>query len=392
MHLYKSKKPSIIYFNILVLYIILSVVNWLPFINNNIVRVLKYIIFIFIFYYEFKNFQFRYPSFYLSPYGLLLILFSMSFGMILSPNINAIIDILLPFIILWIFNFDKEFYYKAIYKSSIIIALICTLQIVSYYTGFFDIEANGPWDSSFSKSGFGGYSTGYSDSLFLFVPFLVFWHRINNKKKYSFETFAILSIIIVQYITGGRAGLVASLLVFFFGYKMSNFYRLLLIGLMIIFFQSEDFLVQMRIVNPYGEEITEDQITSGRIGINTYYFEKFKENPFFGYGFGSKKEFGNIEAHLVWLKNAFNGGIIYLIFLLLIFLNILYMFKNNYSLSRHEKKLFINLFFISFIITFLEPNYLIGSVQGEFVYWLLISLLLKPNLIKTNEDLSLIKN
>ena len=36
----------------------------------------------------------------------------------------------------------------------------------------------------------------------------------------------------------------------------------------------------------------------------------------------------------------------------------------------------------SFLITFLEPNYLIGSIQGEFVYWMIISLLLKRSIKK----------
>ena len=59
-------------------------------------------------------------------------------------------------------------------------------------------------------------------------------------------------------------------------------------------------------------------------------------------------------------------------------------------LDKDERKLFYTLFFISFLITFLEPNYLIGSVQGEFIYWLLISLLLKkqltPDLITSIES------
>ena len=41
---------------------------------------------------------------------------------------------------------------------------------------------------------------------------------------------------------------------------------------------------------------------------------------------------------------------------------------------------------MSFLITFLEPNYLIGSVQGEFVYWLIISLVLKKRMALNIEE------
>jgi magnesium-transporting ATPase (P-type) len=139
----------------------------------------------------------------------------MSFGLYLSFNLNAIVDIILPFIILWIFNFQKKYYYWCIHKASLIIAFICLFSIISFFTGIYNVKPNGPWSSTFGEAAFGGYSTGYSNSLFLFVPFLVFWHRKYNKKLFSRETIAIITIIVAQYIAGGRAGLIASLLVFF---------------------------------------------------------------------------------------------------------------------------------------------------------------------------------
>jgi O-antigen ligase len=103
-----------------------------------------------------------------------------------------------------------------------------------------------------------------------------------------------------------------------------------------------------------------------------------KERPVFGYGFGEKEEINkNVDAHIVWLRNAVDGGIIYTGLLIILFIEILRTFLKNKTLEDDERKLFRTLFFVAFLITFLEPNYLIGSVQGEVVYWLLISLLLK---------------
>jgi hypothetical protein len=304
----------------------------------------------------------------------------MSFGLLLSFSVNALVDVILPFVIIWIFNFQKEYYYRCIHKASLVIAFICLLSIFSYYSGIFNIIANGPWRSTFGKAAFGGYSTGYSNSLFLFVPFLVFWHRKFNKKLFSIETFAIITIIVAQYIAGGRAGLMASLLVFILGYKFPAIYKVIIILMLIPFTQSEEFKVQMRIVNVYGDEIDSDRISSGRIALGNYYIEKFNENPIIGYGFGSKDEIDEIDVHIVWLKNAVNGGIFYVIFLILIFVSVFFNVRSHRSsLTKEEMKLFMTLFLISFLITFLEPNYLIGSVQGEFVYWLIISLMLKKN-------------
>ena len=231
----------------------------------------------------------------------------------------------------------------------------------------------------FGQAAFGGYSTGYSNTLFLFVPFLVFWHRKEAKGFISFDTFAIISIIVSQYFAGGRAGLLASLLVFFLGYKFSIIYKIVIVIMLIPLIQSEEFLIQMRVVNVYGDEIDEDRISSGRITLGNYYLEKFQERPFFGYGFGDKPEIdNNHDVHIVWLKNAINGGVFYVLFLLGIFISIFFnvLLRLKY-LSKEEIRLFLSLFLVSFIITFLEPNYLIGSVQGEFVYWILMSLLMK---------------
>jgi O-antigen ligase len=385
----RSKKdiPCRFYLFILTLYLILSVVNWLPIVSTDVIRFIKYLLFIYIFIYEIKNSDLRYPSLFLSPIGLIIVLLSMSFGLYLSFDFNALVDIILPFLILWIFNFKRDYYYRCIRKASLVIAFICFFSIVSYITGVYNIKPNASWSSTFGQAAFGGYSTGYSNSLFLFVPFLVFWHRKYNKGLFAIETFAILTIIVAQYISGGRGGFLASLLVFFMGYRFSIIYKGLLIVMLISFVQSEEFLTQMRIVNDYGEELDSDRISSGRIRLMDYYINKFNERPLFGYGFGSKEGIDEMTVHIVWLKNVINGGLCYLFFLILIFARVFSNVIFNRFLTKEEMKLFYILFIISFLITFLEPNYLIGSVQGEFVYWLLISLLLKREITdNTKED------
>lgn len=358
----------------------LSIVNWLPFIDNSIVRLLKYIIFIYIFLFEISTFGIRYESNYLSPKGLVLILVLMLPGMALSIEANAVVDILIPFLVLWIFNYKKQFYYKVLYNASFVTALICVFSIISFNTGFFNVQANGPWNSTFGDAGFGGYRTGYSNSLFLFIPFLVFWHRVKRKSLVSYETLVIILLIYAQYISGGRAGVIASLAVVLIWLRTPLIFKGAFLILFLFLSQLENVQEQFRVADIDGYESDLNSITSGRVFLNNYYFDKFIERPIFGYGFGEKHEMvTNVEAHIVWLRNVIDGGIIYLLFLFYIFIEIFRKGMFNLTLTIEEKKLFASLFFATLIITFLEPNYLIGSVQGEIVYWILISILLKTH-------------
>jgi len=382
MEIFFVKRPKKVYLFFLTLYVTSSVINWFPLVSPEIIRSIKYLLFVYIFLYEFINFRFKYPSGYLSPIGFLLIFISMSFGFYSSFNISSLIDVLMPFLIVWSFNFNKEFYYKVFYRSSLVVSFICLMSLISFVTGAFDIFSGDRWGTYFSQSAFAGYTTGYSNSLFLFVVFLVYYHRLKKCDFFSIETFCIIVIITSQFTSGGRGGLLASLLVFSFGYRISKFYKIILLLLFLLNIGLEDLKLKLRIKSEYKTEMSVNDISSGRLESNTYYFNKFLENPIFGYGFGDKPELNEFiyEPHIVWLRNSINGGVFYLLALILIFINIYFVFKKNKrNKTRDEIFLFNNLFFSTLVITFLEPNYIIGSVQGEILYWILISLMLKKN-------------
>ncbi len=264
--------------------------------------------------------------------------------------------------------------------------LISVFHVISYFTGLLNIEANGPWNATFGQSAFGGYRTGYSNSLFLYIPFLIYMHSARGKKIISKESLVIFTLILAQFASGGRAGLLTSLVVLFIWFKIPTILKVIMSFYVIFLFQLDLVQEQMRIVDLDVNEENYDAISSGRLFLNTYYFDKFLQNPMFGYGFGEKLEMiTKIEAHVVWLRNVINGGVIYTALVFYIFLNIYKKIIGNLYLSSDERKLFNSLFFSTLIITFLEPNYLIGSVQGEMVYWLIVSLLLK-NPISINKN------
>ena len=150
MENFSIKRPKKIYSLLLTVYIASGVINWLPSISSEIVRSLKYLIFIYILFYEFVNFRFKYPSNFLSPLGFFFVLVSMILGSLSSFSLSAVIDISIPFIVIWIFNFDRDFYFKVFYKASIIISLIGLLSIISKLTGLFDIFSGETWGTYFS--------------------------------------------------------------------------------------------------------------------------------------------------------------------------------------------------------------------------------------------------
>jgi O-antigen ligase len=258
----------------------------------------------------------------------------------------------------------------------------------------YDIEAPEPWsNSTFIQSGFGGYRTGWSNSLFLYVPILLYLLKSNYSfKNNTYIIFIILSILFLQFQSGGRAGLMFSILAIGLFYRKSflplSFITILLyltFSLLGTEYLSEKFrLSGAQVENKQGSSDI-DKISSGRLSGYTAAFSAISGSPIYGYGLGRSEEalelYGyGIEVHNTFLKRTLESGI-FLLFYLVFFFSFLYfklVKKLKYNLKRNwisiyefrNSKNFLNVFFICAIsISFLEPNYLIGSFQGELVFW-----------------------
>ena len=85
-----KNSPDKWYVNILILYLVFTVINWLPIVDASLIRAGKYIVFIIIFFYEIYHRNIEYPSLYLSPIGLIIILITMLSGMYLSTDFTAL--------------------------------------------------------------------------------------------------------------------------------------------------------------------------------------------------------------------------------------------------------------------------------------------------------------
>ena len=244
-----------------------------------------------------------------------------------------------------------------------------------------------PWSNKFSECGFGGFRTGWSNSLFLFVPFLVY-QSVTVEKNKSKYVFAFCIIIVAQFLSGGRAGMLASLfsvVYFYFANLKKLIIPIFLVIIVLFSFYDQiekEFMFAMRMdqerLKSKSGADNLDKISSKRmegyeIGIDLL----ASPNVIFGYGVAASQELTDrlgygADIHNTWLKRLINNGLIYTLIISFLFLRIFKMSKGSY---------FLIVFIGGFFIMQIEPNYILGSFQGESFFWAQLGLL-----YKTKED------
>ncbi|MEO8568571.1 MAG: O-antigen ligase family protein [Ginsengibacter sp.] len=285
-------------------------------------------------------------------------------------------------------NLTKDELFRVFYKVAVFIGFICLLSLVSAVTGI-TINGPAPLDDPFSKSAFGGYRTGWSNSIFLYVPILFYFYFFSGEKKVKIPSLlAIIGIVSSQILSGGRAGLIASLFTFLFftRFKIQN----ILILTMVIFFvynslgavTIEEYFraSENQIENKEGGSSL-DKISSGRVGVYRIGWKLFEKSPLIGNGFSSiTYETEGPDIHNTLFKRLVDGGLIFvapMIFLFVSLYNAVIDKTNRYYNGDNHRVLFRALFFSSIFVSMLEPNYLIGSFQGEAFFWALVCTYLK---------------
>lgn len=379
---------------ILLCYLCLAPINWLPFIPITIVNLLKYSLFSILFLScIFKKSKFKkVESFFtLQFYMLLLLCEAPAILHSKTGIITNIIDITFLFLMNYVIiqsSLTKDELFSVFYKVSLFIGCICLLSFVSAITGI-TINAPPPWNDPFSKSAFGGYRTGWSNSAFLFVPLLFYFYFFSSKKNLKIPAlFAIIGIIISQVLSGGRAGLVGSLLTFLFftRFKIQN---VLILGFAI--FMVYNYLGALNIEEYFRASESQienkegasnlDKISSGRVGVYEIGWKLFKKSPITGNGFSSITfETDGPDIHNTLFKRLVDGGLIFVAPVIFLFFSVYHKViekTTRYYNGSNHRVLFRALFVSSIFVSMLEPNYLIGSFQGEAFFWALVCTYLK---------------
>lgn len=387
---------------LLALYVFWAPINWVPFVDIAFLNIFKSVLFILLFLSAVNIVKIRFPSLLLSFSGLLFILLTSSLGMVSASGsiFESTKDIVLPFFMVWII-YNIKLSETEILNGFLIgiggVSVVCFLSILSNVTGLFSFTSPAPWFDDFGHGALGGYRTGWANSLFLFTPFLLYYSNLNYKKNFSLIVMlCLVAIFGSQILSGGRAGFFAAFAtVVLYSLRSSRSLVLLafILYLVLTLIPEEIFLKQFRAENLYSQYFNQDdvnRISSGRYEGYEIGLDLFKDRPFYGYGFGMSDDLSDSkgympEIHNTWLKRLIDGGLVFTIPLVCLFVHCyLLIRKKILKIKSYDLKLYrlnyiflISLFFPAIIITFLEPNYLLGSFQGEAFFWISIGYLLR---------------
>lgn len=166
--------------------------------------------------------RFRFPGLLLGPLGFAL-LFALSLpGVIQSASartsIQFVLDVVFAALFLWcFFNLTRRgpSVFAVFKRAFIILTVLAAVAAVVVLASADDLYPH-RWDSGF-ESGFGNKGSGWSISLSLYMPvalmFIITWEGVNARIWGLLRGGAVYALFASQFISGGRAGLLTSLLV-----------------------------------------------------------------------------------------------------------------------------------------------------------------------------------
>lgn len=281
---------------------------------------------------------------------------------------------------------------KLMKLATVIIALFCLISLLGALSPAYAWRQPamiGPFDVT--QAGFGGLRTGWSNGTALYVPFAFLW-CLNRRGRLSLvgclvAVAIVLSIVASQYMVGGRAGLLASMvsLVVLAHYLIPAGKRTVgyvVVALVVVTLSGPAVYQHLRLdrlMQDSGEVgiDTLDHFSANRITTYLFALEMMVERPLTGHGFG-KANIGEHEIHNVWLKHGAEGGILLLMAELLLVFKILFPTpRRSHSTGMRYAPPPVNQPYVylwatllsGFVISMLEPGMLFGSFQVGAVWW-----------------------
>ena len=166
--------------------------------------------------------RFRFPGLLLGPLGFVL-LFALSLpGVIQAASARHAVlfalDIVFAALFLWcFFNLTRRgpSVFAVFKRAFIILAALATIAAVVVLASADDLYPH-RWDSGF-ESGFGNKGSGWSIALSLYLPvalmFAITWEGVSARIWALLRGAAVYAVFASQFISGGRAGILTSLVV-----------------------------------------------------------------------------------------------------------------------------------------------------------------------------------
>ena len=329
-----------------------------------------------------------------------------------SSMIAFIVDIVSGAMFLWCFfnlTLQGAGLLLIFRRSMIIITFFAALTVVNKLTGLPDWHAPADLAGFYQpliRTGFGVGSTGWSNGLALYLPLALFLFMKGSGRGSLFRR--VIGLVMVgclfgsQFASGGRAGLLASLLtiVAFIYFSLPRWLKVsAILGILLATTVSSMSVTTMNELpetwnkhlrlNRLPDKIEFisdlDHFSAGRITGYLTAIKRFWERPFLGHG--NKQilmEYKNrqIEIHNLWLKWAVESGIFAPLFFSFMIIVLLFEARRLVAVSarstadRDAALAFVLIILSGMVISQFEPNALIGSFQNSAIWWAAVGSLL----------------
>lgn len=285
--------------------------------------------------------------------------------------------ILLGLLLGFYWALSYQFIYQHLATTmALVLTVICSITIADFLLGVTLYSYDG--SMRLHKVGFSTTRTGWSSGLACCALFMT-WQFIITKHKIRYlYMLAFAAIVFSQLASGGRGGLLASLVgatcLFLYYGKWHYVAIALLVAVIFVSFNQEMLTTHLRF-NRLGDG--GGDFTSGRADHYLLALEVIN-NPldlFLGLGpHGYKAYFAvqsiSNEIHNVWMRLLVEYGLFLPLFILAY---VGYTIINFYFLNRRKKHSIGALFILIFglIPTMVEPNAIVFSYQNYLIWWLI---------------------
>lgn len=389
--------------SVIFLFLLMSNIFWMPFLGNDIIRIIQFSLSIFIVLLWINNIIYKktiskhlktWPIYFLiflflSLPGLLqakssFIETSIFENSAFSYVLNVFLILLFSSIFIDVFSnsLSQKKIIDLLFKVSVSVVFIWVFMLILFYDQESPITSQPFWSVGFNFK-------NNKWSITLAFMFAIIWPKIfhNNEKKVK-----VLSIIMCVLITlgviisTGRAGLLAIFLIVLIDRKLINrYYRYfiyLLIFTSILYIIDNydiEFWIKLILNNNDLSMISLDDLSGGRIRQILYSLTIISENLFFGIGIDNIKDlmiynFGNEwNVHNLILRLTVESGLFLGIYMLIILLYIFKISFNNYRISYKNHLIFL-VILVGLVVSLVEPNMIVGTFQFSVYWWLAVSL------------------
>ncbi len=411
----QSLGESRVVYWLLSLFLALGPVHWLPGISRDFLRTLEWAIFVvalgLVFGAELTRGRLPFPKGLLGPLGFtgFLILWIPGFLQATGPLqvVYFISKVCISALFFWCFfciSRSSDVVATIFRRAFILIWVLACVHLINILVNSFEWGSICGWDPNWMSTdtvGFGRNSTGWSMGLAMFIPVSALF-ALSSHRKWSlpwkvFGVIGAVGLLIDQFISGGRGGILVSILIAAAFVLIPSVRWLALIVVMAGLFVGISYLDtscykhakldQLGSVGSFAGVVKPDlvaktqldNLSTRRIQSYAHGLEKIQERPFFGHGLNQvmldTPLGGQAEIHNLWLKWATYTGVLAPLFFLTMVLLILrsgwQILRDRLATTeeRGEAAVLALIVLAGLALSMTEPSTPLGSFQLTAIWW-----------------------